>query len=454
MCYNNNLKGDDAVKKRIMWILMLVLTASLFGGCTMRTVEDMYSLPKRSEEYSHLQTAIDTAMYGMSYSAPRSGENQQTVQTADLDGDGIDEYIVFAKGATEKPLQVLVFSRQEDGTVRTFDTIGLTGLYFEQAEYVEFDGEPGVELVLGFQVSDQILSSVAVYTFKNGDAELLLLNGYSKFITCDLDKNGLRELMVFRPGEAESERGMVVLYSFQGEEIRRSVETELSESPDNIRRIMAGSLQSGEPAVFVASSADENSIVTDIFALKDDQFTNISFSRRADISVRTIRNFYVYADDIDEDGVLELPSLIKMKPVSLQRTQDQQYLLRWFSLDIDGWEMDKVFTFHDYVSGWYLQLDSMWASRVTVDRLNSTYTFYVWDESYQDPTPLFTVYVFTDSDRDEEAVADGRFALYRSEGIAYAAKLATYASDYEITAEQLIENFHLIRQDWQTGKTG
>lgn len=440
------------MKKRIVLLTML-FAALLLGGCAMRTVEDMYALPKRSQEYSHLQTAIDTAMYGMSYSAPRSGDNQQTVQMADLDGDGVDEYIVFAKGATEKPLQVLIFSQQEDGTVRTMDTIGLTGLYFEQAEYVEFDGEPGEELVLGFQVSDQILSSVAVYTFHTGDAELLLLNGYSKFLCCDLDENRLSELMVFRPGEAETERGMVVLYSCNGEQIYRSVETQLSESPENIRRIMEGSLQSGEPAIFVASSADEDSIVTDIFALKDAQFTNISFSRRADTSVRTMRNFYVYADDIDDDGVLELPALIRMKPVSVHRSDDQSFLLRWFSVDIDGWEMDKVFTFHDFVSGWYLQLDSQWASRVTVDQMNSTYSFYVWDESYQDPTPLFTVYVFTGGDRDEESVADGRFALHRTEGVAYAAKLSVYAADYGITSEQLIENFHLIRQSWQTGET-
>ena len=130
------------MKKRILLLVML-LTALLLTGCAMRTVEDMYALPKRSEEYSHLQTAIDTAIYGMSYSAPRSGENQQTVQMADLDGDGVDEYIVFARGATEKPLQVLIFSQEADGTVLTMETIGLTGLYFEQAEYVDFDGKPG-----------------------------------------------------------------------------------------------------------------------------------------------------------------------------------------------------------------------------------------------------------------------------------------------------------------------
>jgi len=101
------------VKKRIL-LAMLVLASLLLSGCTLRTVEEMYALPKRSEEYKELQSAIDTAMYGLTYSSPQSGENQQTVQLADLDGDGVEEYLVFAKGASDKPLQVLIFSQEED----------------------------------------------------------------------------------------------------------------------------------------------------------------------------------------------------------------------------------------------------------------------------------------------------------------------------------------------------
>ena len=168
------------MKKRIVLLMLVMLTALLFGGCTMRTVEEMYALPKRSEEFNEMQSAIDTAMYGMSYASPQSGENQQTVQMADLDGDGRDEILVFAKGASEKPLQVLIFKQDESGRVRTMETIGSNGLTFEQVEYVDFDDQPGKELVVGIRVSDRVQRSVAVYTFKNGDAELMLMNGYSK----------------------------------------------------------------------------------------------------------------------------------------------------------------------------------------------------------------------------------------------------------------------------------
>ena len=83
------------MKKRFVF-LAAALAAMLLTGCALRTVEEMYALPKRSEEFREHQAAIDTAMYGMPYSSPQSGENQQTVQTADLNGDGLDEYLVFA----------------------------------------------------------------------------------------------------------------------------------------------------------------------------------------------------------------------------------------------------------------------------------------------------------------------------------------------------------------------
>lgn len=441
------------MKKRIWLLSMLVLTALLFSGCAARTIEEMYALPKRSESYNQLQSVIDSAMYGMSYSAPRSGENQQTVQMADLNGDGVEEYLIFAKGATEKPLQVIILGQDVTGRCRVMEIISSNGTAFEQVEYAQLDERPGYELIIGRQLSDQVLRSVSVYTFTEKGAELLLMNGYAKFQTCDLNDDGAQELLVLRPGESGSVRGMAVLYSAKDGFVQRSVETELSENTENIRRILTGRLQDGSPAVFVSSSLDEKAIVTDIFAIQNERFTNISFSSEADTSVQTLSNFYIYADDIDGDGILEIPSLLTMKSVSEWKDEEQKYLIRWFSMDIEGTEVDKCFTFHNYVGGWYLQLDNAWASRVSVEQGTNTYSFYVWDESYEEATLLFTIHVFTGSSRDEDAVRDGRFALYRAEGVAYAAELdASAAAQYAITEDDLISCFRLIQQDRRPGE--
>ena len=62
--------------KHIKFIFLLAIAALILSGCSMRTVDQMYRLPKRSEDFNNLQSAIDSAMAGLEYSAPLSGENQ------------------------------------------------------------------------------------------------------------------------------------------------------------------------------------------------------------------------------------------------------------------------------------------------------------------------------------------------------------------------------------------
>ena len=77
------------MSRRMKLVVWIVLMACILGGCAMVTVEEMYAPPKRSPEYQDLQRAIDSAMTDMEYASPLSGENRQTVQMADLNGDGI-----------------------------------------------------------------------------------------------------------------------------------------------------------------------------------------------------------------------------------------------------------------------------------------------------------------------------------------------------------------------------
>lgn len=440
------------MKRKYLAVILCLLASLLLTGCAMRTVEDMYALPKRSEIDSRFQKAIDIAMVGLSYSAPQAGDNRQSVQMADLDGDGVDEYLIFAKGNSENPLHVLIFRQTEEGGCVLEDVIQSEGTAFEQVEYVDFDADPGCEIVIGRRLSEQVLRSVSVYSYTEDGAQMQLLNGYSKFLTCDLDENGLRELMVFRPGEAEDDRGMAVLYYYGDGHIQRSVETGLSSAATDIRRIIQGRLQDGIPAVYVASNVDDSAIVTDIFAMKDGRLTNVSFSGTAETSISTLRNYDIYAEDIDGDGILELPSILTMKPVVLWQDENQKSLLRWFAVDVDGWEFDKMYTYHNFMAGWYLQLSGDWATRISVVESDNTFTFYVWDEEMRHPSPVFSLYALSGSLRESEATEHGRFALHRTERMIYAARLEEAAESYGITQEDLISSFRLIYPEWQTGE--
>lgn len=433
--------------------LLLAVVAALLCGCTVSTIDEMYCLPKRSEDYQLMQDQIDKAMVGLEYCSPLSGENQQTVQMADLDGDGVTEYILYARGASELPLQILVFCRTEDGYALKERICGI-GSSFDQVEYVQVDGRPGLEIVVGRKVSDQLVGSVSVYSFADGLSAQLLSASYSEFQTGDLNCDGRNEVVVFRPGETQEDNGVAEFYSFENGVMARSCEAAMSESVSNLKRIIWGPLSDGLTAVYAASAVDEKSMITDIFALVGGSFVNVSFSSESGTSVQTLRNYYVYAEDIDGDGVVELPDLIAMTPVGEEsRSGNRQYLIRWYSMRSDGTEVDKMFTYHNFGGGWYLELEGGWIQRLSVLQSGTGFSFYLWDESYTEAQKLMTIYALTGQGREEIAASDGRIVLYVGESVIYAALLEVGAEYYNDARDQLVKNFHLIRSDWKTGET-
>ena len=439
--------------KKFIRLGALLLAAMLtLSGCGLMTVEQMYALPKRSTQYNDLQNVIDNAMAGLEYAAPTSGEYQQTVQQADLNGDGIFEYLLFARGSGEKPLKILIFGRSQDN-YQLMETIESRGAAFQVVEYVDMDEKPGVELVVGRTIGDQVMGAVSVYNFSNGLSEQLMSVSYNEFVMCDLDRSGRYELMVISQGATDNANAIASLYSYDSGSMIRSTEANLSAPPESIKRIMVSGLSGGVPAVYVASSLTESAVITDVFAMKDGKFTNVSFSNESGTSVQTLRNYYVYADDIDEDGELELPSLITMNTTGYRMDRSMQYLIRWYAMTIEGGEVDKMYTFHNFDAGWYVLLDSDWAHRILVTQEGSSYTFHMWNKKFTESRKLFTIYALTGSDREEAAMMDGRFILHRSDSVIYCAQLEADAAAYELTEQSLTDSFRFIQRDWKTGET-
>lgn len=432
--------------------LLALLAAWLLSGCAIRTVDELYCPPKRSEDDNNLQSAMDSAMNGLSYCAPQAGENQQTVQMADLDGDGELEYLLFAKGSGEKPLEILIFHR--DGEQYTLaQTIASYGSAFDQVEYTQIDHRPGVELVVGRKLSDQLPRSVSVYSFASGEEELLVTANYTKFLCCDLDGDDRSELFLLRPGSSESGKGVAELYGMEDGQLERFNEVSLSQPVDKLKRLILGKLQDGVPAVYAASAVEESGMITDVFALSQGVFVNASLSNTSGTGVQTLRSYYVYADDVDDDGVVELPDLITMRSVEDGQQAERQYLIRWYAMDLRGRETDKMFTYHNFLGGWYLELESRWASRVTVAQTGNAYAFCLWDEAGQAAEKIFTLFAFTGPDRESQALSENRFVLYKGDGVVYAASLEAASGTIALSQQALTDGFRLIQPDWKTGET-
>lgn len=422
-------------------IFLLLLVCSLaLSGCGLLTLDELYCLPKRSEDYDNLQSLIEEAMEDLTYSAPMSGDNRQSVQVVDLDGDGNNEYLLFAKDDSETPLKILIFSHVASGYV-LMDTIEGYGFAFDFVQYAQIDDKPGVEIVVGRQVSADLPKSVSVYRFSSGYARQMLSTGYTGFACEDLNSDGLDDLLLFTAGKSERDNAAAVLYTFENDQLQRSMVSHLSRPISNFQQVKTGMLQDGSPAVFATSAENDQGLLLDVFVLTETGLTNLTEGTQ----IPLVRNYFLYPEDIDEDGVVEIP-----KPLQVNTTDGrEEYILQWQSLDKNAEWSTKEYTYHNHSNSWYLCLRSEWIDTLTVVQEGNVCSFYMGSAENGAANKLFSIYALTDSDREEESALPGRILLYKGDSVIFVAEMGRMGDLLGIENE-ILEIFTPIRKEWST----
>lgn len=436
------------MKKRILLFLLALVLGSLLGGCAVPTVDQLYCVPRRPQSYSDLQRVFDTAMSGLDYSAPRNGKNLQTIQMEDLDGDGVREYLIFARSEGENPLRILIFAQGEEGYTLT-DTLECSGASFDQVEYIQMDGKGSMELLVGTRISEQVYRSLGVYSYSQGKAQRVMSTSYVKYLTCDLDTDGLGEILVLKPGVTDADLGAAALCRIADGAGRRSNEVALSCPVDRLDRIQTGMLTGGTPGVFISGAADAGAVITDVLTLEAGQLRNAALAAPTGTVTQPLGDNGIYPMDVDADGEIELPALVKAREPNGALTQK---LIRWYAISPEGTETDKCHTYHDYQNDWYLTLENSWIPQLRISRSQGSVAFHLEDPETGQVEKIFTVYILMGQNREENAVIENRFILHKGENVIYAARLEVASGALSITQEDLISSFRLITQAWKSGE--
>lgn len=433
------------MKKRI-FVAFLFAAILLLCGCELRTSDDLYAVPVRPAADYNLQNAINKAMSGLDYAAPKSGTNQQIVQTADIDGNGDLEYLLFAKGDSEHPLQIFIFDKHKDA-YNLVDTISCNGSAFDRVEYIQMDDKPGIEIAIGYQLNDRLTGGLSVYTFHSGNMEQLLNTTYTQFLVTDLDGDAFSELFLIQSGPNEWSKGVAELYRVINGEVERSVELSLSVPSADIRRVIPGELQDGKNCVYVSAKNGDSALTTDIFAVTaEDAFVNVALSADRSTTVQTIGNYFVDLADIDSDGVLELPELMDMVQVT-EDAASVHKIVSWYALDSRGLAHNKAYTYHCFADSWFVELEPEWTEVLTVSRQGKRVDFFSWDKQYGVPIRLFSIHVLTGQNREEQANVEGSIRLHTATSSIIVGELTSNGERYGITEQKLLESFHIIQQD-------
>ena len=187
--------------KRLLGCLVLAICLRGLGGCMFGNVDEMYALPKSSEAYVNLQAKINQEKGSAEYIAPLSGENRQTIQLVDVDGDGVQEAVAFFRDTTsENPLKIVIFKQDEHEEYQVYTRIEGVGSEIESIDYLDLGGSGGMDILVSWQVSGAVHTLVG-YTLAEEQPVEIMRSGYSQYLATDLDGDGKEEIVL---AQAES----------------------------------------------------------------------------------------------------------------------------------------------------------------------------------------------------------------------------------------------------------
>lgn len=467
MC--TRMKGVRAVKKAaVRGLLTAALVCGLcllLSGCFIQSMDEMYTIPRASEEYQNLDSVIKAVMneLGAEYAAPISGDNTQTIQLQDLDGNGDRETAVafFRVNNAEKPLKIYIFTRQPDESYLPTCVIEGEGTSIYAIRYEDLGGSPASEIIVSWQMSANV-NTLCAYSISGREAVELMRSSYSRCQITDMDRDNSKEVVLLQLDLSGETASRAELYDYDGSVMALTSSAPLSAGITEIKSVRRSNLVDSVPAIFVYSGyGDDRSQVVDVFALREGQLKNLLLDPETGITTEVMQYYIMSGQDINNDTILEVPQSEPLPEyISSGATPPaapNYWVLNWRQFDLEGNTIPVYTTYHNTSDGWYLILPDEWDGKITVSRRDLSTTgerrvvFSRWNGSDTEPTAFLTIYTLTGANRQYRATMGGRQILLNTGSTIYAYEFATTEGwDCGLDGDGLAARFALIRTEWST----
>ena len=439
--------------KRITLVLAALL---MLSGCTFPSGDDLLAAPKPSTNYQTLQAELEARIAsGVSYTAPAEGDNRSSIQLVDLTGDGVEEAIVFFRGATSatsNDFEVYVYRKEDDRYVCTGSVTG-KGTAIQSVDYpaITPDGRRG--MVISWKLAGDGTGALTVCDFGENDAPgVLLETEYSAFELTDLTGDGAKDLLLMTT--APDGKRVARLYEYRSGALNMLGEAATSAETVSVERMQSGRVLDEHAAVFAEEKmASGVGLTTDIFVYNEETLLNLALDGEDSISRSTYRPVSVYSKDINGDGVTELPRAVLMAGYTDAAASDAVFMLDWYAYSVDQPPQLVTTTYQNISDSWSLWIDPVWHDRITATKAAdsglSAVTFYEYVGS-GGQIPLFTIYCATGSNREYYAGRTDLVQLGQSAQAVYFARIAEESaqSSLALDGETLKSRFTLVKQDW------
>lgn len=480
--------------KRIIGIIASVLLAVLCTGCSFSGLSDndLLQPPKATGEKAEIQSLLEGTTNGdYTLKYPQSGDYRSAIIMQDLNGDGDDEAVAFYRNKKDSSAINIMFMDKVGGKWASVGTFSNANSDVNRIYFGDIDSDGISEAIVGWSSYLTGGSQVTMYKYKGGSVSEVIVNddtNYADMVFMDITNDGVSDLIILTTA-TEDDTGkstsLARLYSScANRKFSRVSEIKTNPNVVSYSQIMQGTVSDGVNGLFVdGNTSSLGELITEVIYYSSQNKSLVSpldvTQNDGTVTNVTQRVTSSVCRDIDEDGIIEVPS--QFTPILTDDKLTPCPITKWYKIDADRGEMKQTIqTIASYFDGFYFILPDNWKNHVVAvnDNTSRTTTFYcikevVKEDNSETPTeaatvpeldsdkadntvtavetekqPVLTIKVFSEKDWKNDGAArlsDGYSVLEESNSLVYTCKLgASENGQYNLSSQQVSKYFKLI----------
>lgn len=397
--------------------LVLVIIIASFSGCSLNffSVESLLTPPAQSGENGEIQKAFNELMKNktVQLKSPSSGEFQSPFVFCDIDSDGTDEVLVFySESNSEGSVRVLLM-KDVGGDWEFCDDVKGAGNGIYDVNFVDINNDEKPEVFISWTLMDSKTTRIVTALEGHGGRDTPIAfrslgneYGVAKSFV-DFNSDGKKDLcLIYIDDTGSVQKSFLRVFTVSEKNtLVKYGEVPLDGSVQSVLSIKNDVVKQGKHSIsrlFIDCVKNEKMIFTEMVYW--DNSLGLPVRAFADAAVSNSRSYLVQCDDIDADGMIEIPVLTTIygntEGLSVVNNEGTYVftMIEWTNVKGDN-SKNAILTLLNPIDKYLFKFG--WNDKVTVkyDTLREALVFYEWN-------------------REESSLGSELFALmYRSKEI-------------------------------------
>ncbi len=424
--------------KYVKSLICILLVCVLLSGCSFRfasSIDELISPVSPFGENADIQKAMQKYYpNGYTLKNPSEGEFVTSYSFFDIDSDGQDEAFAFFEPSDNLGTVNMAVLDKIDNTWSVVECIKGEGKDVYSIAFNDVNGNGKPELVVCWDVlSNSTNHQLVVYSInyeKNYSVktvcEAITVNNYT-FV--DMNNDGVDEILLFVINTGSTVGAKADLYSLKNNEKTLLGTTKLDSHITAYTNILVENINDDVRVYADAIGSDGHSMLTEVVYWSDYYNTIISpfYNYSSGRTSSTSRNTIIESADINGDGVILIPTDVKLNTLPKQVS----------AVDWKCYKSSTVvhsnYSLYVQQDGYYVTVSDKFFNKLSVKYNADKREMTVYNSTNN--SKVFSVVSILKADYDEEKYKDYTVAL-ESSGYKYLVQTGT-DKDIQITVDDL-----------------